>query len=317
MYKSILVPLDGSRLATGVLPWVRTIASSTRAEIILMSVISPQVVWDPVAKQANWESVEGATVTYLDEQREALASAGFPARTAVRWGEPWQAICECAESERAQLIAMTTHGRSGIRRWGLGSVANKVVHESPIPVLLVSPEEAGPTPEAKIKRILVPIDGSELSQTAIPYAGDFARTVGATVVVVHVVTPFAIAYPGAEAYLDQRAMDQIEANAKEILQRAVDKLRAEGLPTEQVLGGGTAIDGIVAAAMGERTDLIIMSTHGRSGLGRWVLGSVAEAVVRRSHLPCVLHRPEQIRQLRDPASSGMSQPRPVPSKRGG
>jgi nucleotide-binding universal stress UspA family protein len=314
MYKSVLVPLDGSRLAAGVLPWVRTIAGSTRAEIMLMSVISPEVVWDPLTKQANWESAEGATVGYLEEQLQALTAAGFAARAVVRWGDPWRGICECAESERADLIAMTTHGRSGISRWAMGSVADRVVHEAESPVLLVRPEELGSEPDASIKKILVPTDGSELSETALPYAGEFARSVGATLVLVHVVTPFAMAYAGPEVYVDQRAVDQIEANARELLRRAGDKLRAEGLPTKEVIYRGAATDAIVAAAASERADLIIMSTHGRTGMGRWVMGSVADAVVRRSHLPCLLRRPEQIGQMEQSAATGMSQRKPVASK---
>jgi nucleotide-binding universal stress UspA family protein len=158
---------------------------------------------------------------------------------------------------------------------------------------LIRPEEGPSEPDANIERIIVPIDGSELSGSAVPYAGELARALGATVMAVHVITPFAITYPGTEAYVDQRVMDQLEASAKEMLLSAGDRLRAMGLTAEQLLTRGTPTDGIISAAIERRADLIVMSTHGRSGMGRWVMGSVADAVVRRSHLPCLLRRPEE------------------------
>jgi nucleotide-binding universal stress UspA family protein len=310
MFKTILVPLDGSDLAASALPWARAIASKTGAEVALMTAVIPYVEWDAAAEKTKWEPLEGAAVEYLESKRAALASSDTRARTVVRWGEAWKAICEAAESERADLIAMTTHGRSGLSRWALGSVADRVMHEASVPILLLHPENgSGLAPE--IKRILVPVDGSDLSISVLPFVSHLATALNATVVVMNVVTPIPVAYAGMEGYVDARMLDAIEAGARVSLERAVNMVRQSGVVADPFVVRGTAADGIVDQA--RNVDLIVMSTHGRSGLGRWVAGSVADAVVRRSHVPCLLYRPEQIRELRrpdthsaEPAAKGVS-----------
>jgi len=265
-----------------------------------MTAVIPYVEWDAAAEKTKWEPLEGAAVEYLESKRAELVSSDARARTVVRWGEAWKAICEAAESERADLIAMTTHGRSGFSRWALGSVADRVMHEASVPILLLHPERgSGPAPD--IKRILVPVDGSELSMAVLPFASQLATALDATVVVTQIVTPISVAYTGMEGYVDGRVLEAIETGASDSLDRAANTVRQSGVVTESVLGRGTATDGIVEQA--RDVDLIVMSTHGRSGVGRWVAGSVADAVVRRSHTPCLLYRPEQIRQLRHSVSS--------------
>ena len=145
MFKTILVPLDGSELAEAVIPLVRDIAASTCAAIVLLRVpenvlYDPAVVAPPVSV-TMYEHVRVEARDYLHRVEADLAAAGFKVRAKVNEGLVADAILECAESEHAELIAMSTHGRSGLARWLLGSIAEKIVRSSAIPVLLVRPHK--------------------------------------------------------------------------------------------------------------------------------------------------------------------------------
>jgi len=144
-----------------------------------------------------------------------------------------------------------------------------------------------------IKKLLVPLDGSELAHSAVPFAEGLAKTIGASIVLFHALTPPVVAYQGGEAIgLDPRLIEGLEEGARRFLTEAEQEVSSKGLRAKAVLGTGSPVDSIGAAARQEGADIIVMSTHGRSGLGRFVLGSVADAVVRRTSLPVILVRPE-------------------------
>jgi len=143
-----------------------------------------------------------------------------------------------------------------------------------------------------IKKILVPLDGSELSASALSFVVDLAKPLKASITLFHAVVPPVLTYPGAEAIgFDARVLEEMEAGARNFLTSAAGDLTAKGVPTDVVVTVGNATDGIVDAADSGGVDLIVMSTHGRSGIGRLVLGSVADAVVRRAPHPVLLVRP--------------------------
>jgi len=143
-----------------------------------------------------------------------------------------------------------------------------------------------------IAKILVPLDGSGLSASVLPFVLDLAKPLKASIVLFHAVVPPVLTYPGAEAIgLDARVLEEMESGARNFLTSAAGDLVAKGVPTDILVTVGNATDGIVDAADSEGVDLIVMSTHGRSGIGRLVLGSVADAVVRRTTLPVLLVRP--------------------------
>jgi len=145
-----------------------------------------------------------------------------------------------------------------------------------------------------IKKILVPLDGSELSSSVLSFVVDLAKPLEASVILFHAVVPPVLTYPGAEGIgFDARVLEEMESGAQNFLSSAAGDLAAKGVPTDILVTVGNATDGIVAAADSEGVDLIVMSTHGRSGIGRLVLGSVADALVRRSRRPVVLVRPQQ------------------------
>jgi nucleotide-binding universal stress UspA family protein len=143
-------------------------------------------------------------------------------------------------------------------------------------------------------KILVPLDGSELSLSVLPMIEDLARKLDASLVLFHAINPTVASYPGVEMWAaDARLVEDEKKAATEFLEGAAKGLKAKGLKVSILVMLGPVVDEIVMAAKANNVDLIAMSTHGHSGVGRWIMGSVADAVVRRTHLPCLLLRPEQ------------------------
>ncbi len=282
MLKRILVPLDGSDLAETVLPYVERLANSTGASVRLFTI-------------ATKETDQSQVGAYLKSKQEQMGNVAVETMVPPRKDEAAGAILAEAERWDADLIAMTTHGRSGITRWVFGSVANKVIHASPRPFLLVRARPAAERPaDIRIQRILVPLDGSELSLSVLPYVEDIARAVGASLVLFTAVVPLQ-PYGGADptAFPISRIDDLIQ-HAQSSLEKVGKEIESRGLSVHSIAAFGFPADEIIRSAEATKADLIAMATHGRSGLNRWVMGSIADAVLRRSMLPCLMIRPAAV-----------------------
>lgn len=293
MIGKILVPLDGSQAAEAVLPYVERIATATNGRVVLLAAVDRPRDWgEDTGGDLKGERHEAES--YLHRLQARLASAtGNDVETVVVESEPVAAILTASEKQQPDLIAMTTHGRSGVARWILGSVAAKLLHATHTPMLVVRPSADGKQNEApELTKILVPLDGSELSASVLPFAADLAKPLGASIVLFHtVVEPF-LAYSGTAAVgVDAGVLKEMESGARDYLASAASDLAAKGVKVDSAVAVGNATDGIVWAAEREGAGVIVMSTHGRSGIGRIVLGSIADAVVRRTSLPVVLVRP--------------------------
>lgn len=297
MSKKILVPLDGSRVAESVLPYALAVARRTRAPLLLLSVIPRTDGWGELPPRGEKGKETAEAQAYLESRRQELAAQGVEVETELAYGHPAEEIVGRAGEGNVGLIAMSTHGRSGITLWLLGSVADKVLQRTPRPVLLVRGREAGAagTGEPAIGRILVPLDGSPLSESVLPVVEGMARAFGSTLVLFHAVTPIA-AYPGLETAQIPvgDVLEGLQAQAERFLGGVSQRLESSGFRVERMVSIGFAVDEIVGAARDARADLIALATHGRSGLGRWIMGSVASAVVRRADLPCLVIRPEEV-----------------------
>jgi nucleotide-binding universal stress UspA family protein len=291
MFKKILVPLDGSDTAEAILPFAQEVAAKCGAEMLLVTVVQQVGVWDAALTLQVMEKEGQVAGEYLSEQ---AAKAGN-AKTSVLQGDPAEAVISCAENEGADLIAISTHGRSGIRRFLFGSVATKLLEASPVPVLFLRPKEGEDkgAPGAVIKKIIVPLDGSDVAMSILPTVEAFAKAMGATLVFYHAVAPLSV-YPGFEAAAVpamNNVTDELQDQAKQILERAAREAKSRGVEATIIVEMNTAVDGILAAGDQVKADLIAVATHGRSGLGRLVLGSVADGVVRRSaDIPCLVIR---------------------------
>lgn len=285
MYSKILVPLDGSPLAEQILPYARLLAAEYNIPVELLWVNDIEVAeWPP---RSGKEYLRQATAKYLSafKQIESIEADGKPAEVIVRR----------AEAEPSCLIAMATHGMSGMRRWLIGSVASKVAQSTQNPLLLVRPTEgANPGANIELHSIFVPLDGSGLAEKALPHAAVLAKRLKLAVQLLRVYTLPGDAYVVADGVIAQGSAQFREAMQKEAesyLEGKVETLRAEGL--DHVIGTameGDAASEIVDLAAKTANSLIAMSTHGRSGIGRWLLGSVAEKVLQHSHVPMLLIR---------------------------
>jgi nucleotide-binding universal stress UspA family protein len=294
--KKILIPLDGSETAEAVVPFVLEIASQTGASIALVTAVQQVGIWDATLTLQVMEREEELAQQYLDEQALQLRNAGASAEVQVVRGEAADCILSAAESSGADLIALSTHGRSGVSRWLFGSVATRVLQASPVPVLFLHPkdrEDKG-SPGPVVRKVLVPLDGSDLAASILPQVEEFARSMGASLAFFSSIVPVAT-YPGfetAQATTMGQLIDEMRDQATQILSRAAEHARTAGLEATTVVTVDTAVDGILRAADEVNADLIVVSTHGRGGFGRAVLGSVADGVVRRSaDRPVLVIRP--------------------------
>ncbi len=294
MYQRILIPLDGSPIAEQVLPLVKMFAVRFQSSVVLFQAIEPIPKGVPVEGPASRadDQVEMSRNQAL-EYLEAIAQRfpqGIPAEHELRTGLPATAILETAESAHVDLIAMATHGRTGLQRWVYGSVADKVLGGARLPILLVRASET-PSATAPIRRILVPLDGSDLAERALIPAERLAKAFDAEILLFRVqefssYTPDGLIGSMSMVTLD----DSLGAMVQEYLTQKTEKVQSQGLRVRWEKHFGTAAEGILDAAEKRSADLVVMSTHGRSGIGRWIMGSVADRVLRASRTPVLLIR---------------------------
>ena len=312
VYKRVLVPLDGSTIALQVLPYAKMVAKSTGASIGLVQALNPyprQLLagitgyTDRQVAPATAESWEKAAARarisvqqMLEDHAKALRADGFKVTTTVVEGDPADEIVGEAEKSAGTVIAISTHGRSGIGRWVLGSVTDKVIRQSKRPVLVIRAREGEVTSATpRLKQVILPLDGSERSAVAMDHAITLAKALGVGVTLLRSISPMAYGDTFAD-YVPTMYEDlagEIEADVRDYLSHEAQQLRKAGI-TEVV---EKAVDGYPATAIldevGEAGDsLVVMATHARGGIGRWVLGSVTDRVVRHSAGPVLVVRPE-------------------------
>jgi nucleotide-binding universal stress UspA family protein len=269
LFERVLVPLDGSSLAERALDQVRRILRQADAEAILVRAVELPLAGAEVYPVVD--SFEEEARRYLKRVERSLLEDGARVRSVVRLGPAAETILSVANEEKASLIVMTTHGRTGIARWVMGSVAEKILRASPVPVWVArsfdgrgAPEEG----ERAVKTILVPLEG-DASLRILPFVVELARHFGGAQALLLNVLP-----EGAGL---QRSIPW--------LTRAHQELREHGIPSEPILRQGDPASQILEACESRGADMIALCTHGRSGLSRWALGSVTEKVLRAAVVP--------------------------------
>jgi nucleotide-binding universal stress UspA family protein len=286
-YTKILVPLDGSKLAEQILPYARALAEAFRIPVELLRVDEPELIPPySLPRQAGG---------YLEEIGGGYFAPSVQVNHAVEPGKPAEVIVDRAGAVRGTLIAMATHGGSGIRRWLLGSVASKVVQTAESPVLLVrSIEGNDPTKPVRLNAIYVPLDGSGLAEAVLPHVKELAQKMNLEVCLVRVYASPPESYlvgEGLSAPALGRLREQIREEAENYLTGKTDELRAEGLSrVSSIAVEGDPAGEIIDVARKTPDNMLAMATHGRSGLGRLVLGSVTEKVVHHSRDPVLIIR---------------------------
>ena len=292
MPKRILVPLDGSPLAERAAPYAWELARRTRASLVLLRAAAGAPDEEP-AREAE---------AYLQQVASRLGEPGAEARVlaggaGLAGAEVAHVIADEARNAGADLIVMSTHGRSGLGRWVYGSVAEAVLARAPVPVLLVRAWHAEPRPVVFGERpeVLVPLDGSPLAEAALPVAEGLARDLSGEISLVRAVPhPDVVFAPDAMmgSYLVEEQSD-LEAEAREYLRALHERYEKEGRTVHAESHTGDAA-GVIAAVSQERgAALVVMTTHGHTGLTRLVFGSVAAGVLREGTAPVVLVRPQR------------------------
>lgn len=280
-WKRLLVPLDGSPNSEAALPYARALTSATGAALTLL-MARPL----PPARSRS----EPETTAYLEGIAEPLRAAGLRVDTRTLEGEAATVILEMAARLDVAAVVMATHGRGGIARLVAGSVAGRVLRESLRPTLVIRPP-VGKT-VAALRRIIVPLDGSPVAEAALAPAMDLARAAQAAVTLLRVAPPGPAgqaAIDGAGVLLDVARIEEQHGRAAGLYLAEVRATLPADVRIEAMVLRGAPGAVLTEVLGGGGVDLAVMSTHGRGGLHRLVMGSVAEQVVRAG-VPVLLVR---------------------------
>ncbi len=307
MYTRILTPLDGSEFSEQVLPYARALASRLSLPMTLLMAVEPE--HPNISRSLNpelyWQHTEshraGHAEGYLASAAARLRGAGLSIDTTSPHGEPAAAIVEEAAKDPGILIAMASHGRSGLARWWMGSVADKVLHLAHNPLLIIRSQAEPPADqESSLERLIVPVDGSEVAEEILPHVAYLATAMGLSVDLVRITLSEAEYYQAMSMGLRvlppalpsfQSFSEAVDGEAQGYLSGVKASLVQQGVTSvEERVMQGAAADSIVDLATSGPNALVAMTTHGRSGVGRMILGSVAERVVRQSGGPVLVVR---------------------------
>jgi nucleotide-binding universal stress UspA family protein len=324
MIRQILVPLDGSAQAERAIPVAARIARSTGSALLFVRVITPDYTayyWPyagPNQAVLPTDAASTATVAkaehraaqeYLTQVAGGSALAGLNVETLISSGIAGPSIIQAMEDRHPDLVVTSSHGRTGLSRWVLGSVAHHLVHHSPAPVLMLrtSPSSpgAGLADSSHPVRMLVTLDGSRAAETVLAPTADLCGALaGASPTELHlllVVFQYAAPPDAAEqALLIGGAQGYLERVTAHLAPERAQTLR---ITSSVVTGSDIAITIAQAAEHGEISaggtgargyDLIAMATHGATGFARWALGSVTERVLESTHLPMLIVRPREV-----------------------
>ena len=294
MERQILVPLDGSALSETVLPHAITMARATSSALALLRVVpnlgtierrawpGGSAVTEPRGPEREFQLARA----YLREIAAHLRGDGLEVSTHILEGNPAAEIIDYSRNDATvAMVAMATHGRSGIGRWVFGSVAEKVLHAATKPLLLVH-SPAAPArvlPRVAYHTILVPLDGSTFADQALGLAQEMAQDTQAHLLLVAVVPPGEDPDVAEAGVVPLWVLEEHHGATCAVEQALVDnvqRLATLGLDVRMKIAHGRPAEEILKVATHEQADLIVMATHGRSGLARLWMGSVASKVVQ-------------------------------------
>ncbi len=270
-----------------------------------MQVYDRYVIQDPHCGWLPFDLAEDAMFeekvqAYLDTITMRLGKmASVPVTSALAGGLIADGILDRAQTSSADLIVMTTHGRGPASRFWLGSVADELVRHATVPILLVRPREGTTDPgsEPNIKRILIPLDGSALAEQVLEPAIALGCLTDAEYVLIRAVEPgwfpHGHSHLGELKSVEQPRIEKRKAEAQACLGGVADRLRAKVSRIQShVVVGESVATAVLDVVRGRNIDLIAIATHGRGGLKRLLLGSVADKILRSTFTPVLVYRPK-------------------------
>jgi nucleotide-binding universal stress UspA family protein len=275
MVDKILVPVDGSSFSESILGQVKGLLSGAPVEVVLVRVI------DESRHGASRAADRAEALAYLEGLKRRLVGRRAQVRCQVLTGDPAAEILACERSEAPALIAMSSHGRGGLDRWIRGSVAERVLRGAHRPVLLANPRNRDASHECEdLHRILVPLDGTDTSTLALPLAEFVARAHDAEILLFHVMAQGPTLSPA----------DATSVLAERHLEPHRRRLESREVRAGVLVDSGNEAACILRAVHEQDVGLVVMTTHGRSGISRWAFGSVAEKVLRHCPVPVLVVR---------------------------
>ncbi len=288
MYEKILLALDGSKTAEMVIPYVEEIAAKLGSQIILVSVAESKTT---VTDHFYRSYLEPITEQVQRQLKDWGAREEVKVQNKVLLGKPADEILRYADENNVGLIAMTSRGSSVRGPWLLGSVATQILRATGKPVLLIRAPATNVALRQKglVKRILVPLDASKLGEAAIPWTEALASALGAELVLFQVVEPERT-WTGEVYYATPQEEESRKISAISYLDGVGKPLKDRGLSVSCAAGLGSPADQIIDYAKANTIDLIAMCTHGRSGIGRWVFGSVTDKVLHAGDTAVLIAR---------------------------
>lgn len=282
MYRKMLVLLDGSKLAEVVFSYAQELSARLNINLELLHVCSPREEELLPMRQAYMEHMAEAlhnrVMKIRSKMGDKISSPKTETRGTVVVGYPAEEILKYADKNNIDLIMLSTHGQSGIRAWDIGNVANKVIHASKLPVWLVPTELRQEIIYDKLPKrtMVIPLDGSEFSETVIPHAINIAKQRGAELemVLIHVnEIPTTV-------NLVQVERQQAEITAKKRYLSGIAKRVGEaGIKARAKLLRGDPAEAIVNYIENHPTQLVTLASHGHAGLSKMIFGSVTENIL--------------------------------------
>jgi len=307
MPRSILVPLDGSPFGEHALPAALGLARRSRAQVHLVHVhtlleatYAELTLFD--GRRLD-EEIRRTEKEYLQKVRKDVETKTGVTVTATNVeGDTIHALHGMADKVGADLVVMATHGRGPVGRFWLGSVADELVRDLPVPLLLIHPKKGAPdlTEEVRLEHTLIPLDGTALAERILEPAGALARLTGADMTLLRVVAPvYPVLLPTEPAPLGGLAVDlidrieevqtQLKKEAQAYLDQVAERLRGRGLAVRTLVTVEEQPGTAIVEQAHKPIDLVAMETHGRHGLSRLLMGSVADRVIRGATIPVLVH----------------------------
>ncbi|MFL5599243.1 MAG: universal stress protein [Gemmatimonadaceae bacterium] len=312
MYKTIMVPTDGSGFDREAILVALRIAERCQANVRLVRVlgagayfgiatVTDGIMATPEALRVEMELTQGELYALAAECR-SMSSAVITAD--LEQGPIADVLAGYAKRHAIDLIVISSHGRRGIARLSLGSVTDSLIRGTTIPVLVVKPKASYLAPAAtkEFHHIVVPLDGSSLAEQILSRVVPLAKMEEAEITLLHVLTPLENAYENAETTLPW--WEKRVAGAQAYLTRRASEIRLQGVTTTiDVVVGDRTPEAITDYARRERADLIAIATHGRGGLARVLRGSVADGVTKSAMSSILVFHPDKLLVKREPQPS--------------
>jgi len=310
MYRKMLVLLDGSELAEVVFPFAKELAARLNLDVTMLQVYGDIGRNFVPVHQAYIERAAEKIKSQIEDVQERLGIPLEEKQVEVRGeladGHYAEEILSYAENSKIDLILMASHGRSGIRRWRMGSVADKVLRAAKVPVLFIraGTEDATPYDQWPTRTIVVPMDGSERAESVLPHVIALAKQRAIEPVMVNLIRvcdpPIAPSYYSPELsgvplnwgeFMEQETT-RCKQTASDYLGNIAKQLEDQGIKAESTVLVGQAADEIINFVSKNPFSIVVMATHGRTGLSRLVFGSVTESVLQAASNPILLTKPE-------------------------